>query len=100
VSNDHGPAYEGERTARHPAARTAVAEINAVVVGVLGAALYNPTWLSAIGNAATLRSLWWAFWCCNSSAFPLPQSWVLRRRRLGVERGGPTPGTSRSPAWI
>ncbi len=35
---------------RHPAARGALAGINAAVVGVLGAALYNPIWLSAIGN--------------------------------------------------
>jgi chromate transporter len=34
----------------HPAARAALAGINAAVVGVLGAALYNPIWLSAIGN--------------------------------------------------
>jgi chromate transporter len=35
---------------RHPAARAALAGINAAVVGVLGAALYNPIWLSAVGN--------------------------------------------------
>jgi chromate transporter len=34
----------------HPAARAGLAGINAAVVGVLGAALYNPIWLSAIGN--------------------------------------------------
>jgi chromate transporter len=34
----------------HPAARAALAGINAAVVGVLGAALYNPIWLSAVGN--------------------------------------------------
>jgi len=34
----------------HPAARAALAGVNAAVVGVLGAALYNPIWLSAIGN--------------------------------------------------
>jgi chromate transporter len=34
----------------HPAARAALAGINAAVVGILGAALYNPIWLSAIGN--------------------------------------------------
>ena len=34
----------------HPAARAALAGINATVVGVLGAALYNPIWLSAVGN--------------------------------------------------
>jgi len=34
----------------HPAARAALAEINAAVVGVLGAALYDPIWLSAVGN--------------------------------------------------
>jgi chromate transporter len=34
----------------HPSARAALAGINAAVVGVLGAALYNPIWLSAIGN--------------------------------------------------
>jgi chromate transporter len=32
----------------HPAARAALAGINAAVVGVLGAALYNPIWLSAV----------------------------------------------------
>ncbi len=32
----------------HPIARAALAGINAAVVGVLGAALYNPIWLSAV----------------------------------------------------
>jgi chromate transporter len=35
---------------RHPAARAALAGINAAVVGVLGAALYNPIWLSAVAD--------------------------------------------------
>jgi chromate transporter len=39
---------------RHPAARAALAGINAAVVGVLGAALYNPIWLSAVGNGRDL----------------------------------------------
>jgi len=34
----------------HPIARAALAGINAAVVGVLGAALYNPIWLSAVGG--------------------------------------------------
>jgi chromate transporter len=34
----------------HPAARAALAGINAAVVGVLGAALYNPIWVGAVGN--------------------------------------------------
>jgi chromate transporter len=34
----------------HPAARGALAGINAAVVGVLGAALYNPIWLSAVAS--------------------------------------------------
>lgn len=34
----------------HPAARAALAGINAAVVGVLGAALYNPIWTSAVNN--------------------------------------------------
>jgi chromate transporter len=34
----------------HPAARGALAGINAAVVGVLGAALYDPIWHSAVGN--------------------------------------------------
>jgi len=34
----------------HPAARAALAGINAAVVGVLGAALYNPIWLSAVAD--------------------------------------------------
>ena len=34
----------------HPAARAALAGINAAVVGVLGAALYNPIWVSAVVN--------------------------------------------------
>ena len=34
----------------YPAARGALAGINAAVVGVLGAALYDPIWLSAVGN--------------------------------------------------
>ena len=37
---------------QHPAARAALAGINAAVVGVLGAALYNPIWLSAVSMAA------------------------------------------------
>lgn len=32
----------------HPTARAALAGINAAVVGVLGAALYNPIWISAV----------------------------------------------------
>jgi chromate transporter len=34
----------------HGRARAALAGINAAVVGILGAALYNPIWLSAVGN--------------------------------------------------
>ena len=34
----------------HPSARAALAGVNAAVVGVLGAALYNPIWLSAVGG--------------------------------------------------
>src|SRR5262249_36116964 len=34
----------------HPAARAALAGVNAAVVGVLGAALYNPIWVSAIDS--------------------------------------------------
>jgi chromate transporter len=34
----------------HPAARGALAGINAAVVGVLGAALYSPIWVNAIGS--------------------------------------------------
>jgi chromate transporter len=34
----------------HPHARAALAGVNAAVVGVLGAALYDPVWTSAIGN--------------------------------------------------
>jgi chromate transporter len=34
----------------HPAARAGLAGVNAAVVGVLGAALYNPIWLSAVGS--------------------------------------------------
>jgi chromate transporter len=34
----------------HPMARAALAGINAAVVGVLGAALYNPIWLSAVAS--------------------------------------------------
>jgi chromate transporter len=36
----------------HPAARAALAGINAAVVGVLGAALYNPIWISAITRSS------------------------------------------------
>lgn len=35
---------------RHPAAAGALAGVNAAVVGVLGAALYDPIWTSAIGD--------------------------------------------------
>ena len=38
----------------HPAARGALAGVNAAVVGVLGAALYNPIWTSAILGARDL----------------------------------------------
>jgi chromate transporter len=34
----------------HPAARAALAGVNAAVVGVLGAALYDPIWRSAVGG--------------------------------------------------
>jgi chromate transporter len=37
---------------RHPAARAALAGINAAVVGVLGAALYNPIWVSAVASSS------------------------------------------------
>ncbi len=40
--------------ARHPAARGSLAGINAAVVGVLGAALYNPIWLSAVASGRDL----------------------------------------------
>jgi chromate transporter len=36
--------------AHHPAARAGLAGVNAAVVGVLGAALYNPVWVSAVGT--------------------------------------------------
>jgi chromate transporter len=39
---------------RHPAARGALAGVNAAVVGVLGAALYNPIWTSAVLDARDL----------------------------------------------
>ena len=38
----------------HPAARGALAGVNAAVVGVLGAALYNPIWISAVLNGRDL----------------------------------------------
>ncbi len=38
--------------ARHPAARGGLAGINAAVVGVLGAALYDPIWISAVRGGA------------------------------------------------
>ncbi len=38
--------------ARHPAARGGLAGINAAVVGVLGAALYDPIWVSAVRGGA------------------------------------------------
>lgn len=37
-----------DRFARHPNARAALAGINAVVVGILGAALYDPVWTAAV----------------------------------------------------
>jgi chromate transporter len=36
--------------AQHPAANAALAGVNAAVVGVLGAALYDPVWTSAVHN--------------------------------------------------
>jgi len=38
--------------ARHPAARGGLAGVNAAVVGVLGAALYDPIWVSAVRGGA------------------------------------------------
>jgi chromate transporter len=38
----------------HPTARGALAGVNAAAVGVLGAALYNPIWISAILGAGDL----------------------------------------------
>lgn len=35
----------------HPVARAALAGVNAAVVGVLGAALYNPIWVSAVSSS-------------------------------------------------
>ena len=39
---------------RHPAARAALAGVNAAVVGVLGAALYDPIWVSAVHSGRDL----------------------------------------------
>ncbi len=39
---------------RRPAARGALAGVNAAVVGVLGAALYDPIWRSAVVNGRDL----------------------------------------------
>ena len=39
---------------RHPTARGALAGVNAAVVGVLGAALYNPIWTSTVLDARDL----------------------------------------------
>jgi chromate transporter len=36
--------------AQHPAANAALAGVNAAVVGVLGSALYDPVWTSAVHN--------------------------------------------------
>jgi chromate transporter len=45
----------------HPAARGGLAGVNAAVVGVLGAALYNPIWTSAVLSARDLAIAFVAF---------------------------------------
>jgi putative chromate ion transporter len=59
----------------HPAARAALAGINAAVVGVLGAALYNPIWLSASAAAAMSRSLWLVSCCWSAGGCRRSPSW-------------------------
>jgi chromate transporter len=51
----------------HPVARAALAGINAAVVGVLGAALYNPIWVSAITSSSDVA--------ITLSAFLLLERW-------------------------
>ena len=53
----------------HPAARGALVGINAAVVGVLGAALYNPIWVSAVSNGRALRLPWLVFCSWNVGGF-------------------------------
>lgn len=68
---------------RRPAAAGAVAGVNAAVVGVLAAALYDPVWISAVRGpsdlaiatvgftllvAGRLSALWVVLWCLGASA--------------------------------
>jgi chromate transporter len=68
---------------RKPAAAGAVAGVNAAVVGVLAAALYDPVWISAVRGpsdlaiatvgftllvAGRLSALWVVLWCLGASA--------------------------------
>ncbi len=71
------------RVSRHPAASRVVSGINAAVVGLLGAALYDPVWTGAIGAPADVAiaaaaftllvawrasALWAVAWCVAASA--------------------------------
>jgi chromate transporter len=53
-----------------PAARGALAGVNAAVVGVLGAALYNPIWQSAVLNARDLAIAVIAFMLLERWSWP------------------------------
>jgi chromate transporter len=70
------------RITEHPSAARAVAGINAAVVGLLGAALYDPVWTSAVRSATDvaiaivgftlltawrLSALWVVLWCVLAS---------------------------------
>jgi chromate transporter len=49
------------RISNHDTARAALAGINAAVVGLLGAALYNPVWVSAVRSAVDIAIVLAAF---------------------------------------
>jgi len=48
-----------------PCGPSGIGRNQTAVVGVFGAALYNPIWLSAVAKAVTSQLLWSAFCCSN-----------------------------------
>lgn len=71
-----------QQLSAHPLAARIVAGVNAAVVGILGAALYDPVWTSAVLNSQDmaivvsglalalvwrLSALWIVLWCVTSS---------------------------------
>lgn len=59
---------------RHDKARSALAGVNAGVVGLLLAALYNPVWISAVHSPAGVAFVLVAWWALAVVRVPV---WVL-----------------------